>query len=271
MEDLELKDIYIYPIKSLGGISVQEAEVQQTGLQYDRRWMLTDKAGQFLSQRAYSDMALLQVRLVPAGLMITHKKNLLSPLTIPFDVTMQKNITVSIWDDVCAASEVSSIADEWFSYALHMPVQLVYMPATTRRLVDPNYATNNEIVSFADSYPFMMIGQSSLDDLNCRLTQPVLMNRFRPNLVFKGGAPYCEDAMQTFQIGDITFTAVKPCARCILTTINQEEGTKGTEPLKTLSSYRSINNKVMFGQNLLAEGVGNIKVGDKLTVHQAIF
>jgi uncharacterized protein YcbX len=176
---------------------------------------------------------------------------------------------VSIWDDVCTALEVSAEANEWFSAALGRTMQLMYMPETTRRLVDNNYAYNNEIVSFADAYPLMIIGQSSLDDLNNRLETPILMNRFRPNLVFKGGMPYCEDSFNAFRVGEVTFNAVKPCSRCVLTTINQESGAKGQEPLRTLASYRTYNNKVMFGQNLLQKNLGVIKTGDKLEVLMA--
>lgn len=269
MEDLQLQEICIYPIKSLGGIPVPEAEVQQTGLKFDRRWMLTDNKGNFLSQRTFPQMALLQVNIKPGCLMVTHKNNLLSPLTIPFDVNGQRKVTVNIWDDVCTALEVSDIADEWFSHALNMPVKLVYMPADTHRLVDENYANNKEIVSFADAYPFVIIGQSSLDDLNQRLDKPVPMNRFRPNLVFTGGAPYCEDTFDTFSVGDVTFTAVKPCERCVLITIDQALATKGKEPLTTLSTYRTRKNKIMFGQNLLHQGTGIIKVGDKIEVQFA--
>ena len=114
----------------------------------------------------------------------------------------------------------------------------------------------------------MIIGQSSLDDLNQRLDQPVPMNRFRPNLVFTGGAPYCEDTIDTFSIGDVTFTAVKPCARCVLITIDQGLATKGKEPLKTLSAFRTQKNKIMFGQNLLHKGAGIIKAGDKIKVQR---
>jgi uncharacterized protein YcbX len=268
MEDLQLQEMYVYPIKSLGGISVPEAEVQQTGLQHDRQWMLTDNEGNFLSQRTFPQLALLQVNIDFDCLIVTHKNNLLSPLTIPFNTGGKKKVMVSIWDDVCTALEVSVTANHWFSDALQMPAKLVYMPADTHRLVDENYANNKEIVSFADAYPFVIIGQSSLNDLNLRLDEPVAMNRFRPNLVFTGGAPYCEDTFDTFSIGDITFTAVKPCARCVLTTIDQELATKGKEPLKTLSGYRMQKNKVMFGQNLLHTGAGLIKVGDKIKVQR---
>lgn len=268
MQDLQLQEIYIYPIKSLGGISVPEAEVQQTGLKYDRRWMLTDSEGNFLSQRTFPQMALLQVNIESDCLIVTHKNNLLSSLTIPLNAAGKKKVTVSIWDDVCTALEVSEIANKWFSYAVNMPVKLVYMPADTHRLVDEDYANNKEIVSFADAYPFVIIGQSSLDDLNQRLNEPVTMNRFRPNLVFTGGAPYCEDTIDRFCIGNVTFTAVKPCARCVLITIDQELATKGKEPLKTLSAYRTQKNKIMFGQNLLHVGAGIIRAGDKIKVQQ---
>lgn len=266
MTDLQLQDIYIYPIKSLGGITVQEAEVQQTGLQYDRRWMLTDNKYNFISQRECPPMALLQVSFGPDCLIITHKKQLFTPLAIPFDIFAKEEVAVRIWDDVCAALEVGDFADSWFSKALNMPVHLMYMPATASRFVDPDFIKNNDIVSFADAYPLMMIGQASLDDLNRRLEKPVAMNRFRPNLVFKGGDPYFEDSIGTFKIADITFTAVKPCERCVITTIDQEHATKGSEPLKTLSAYRTYKNKVMFGQNLLYTSNGIIKVGDKLIV-----
>lgn len=264
MEHLYLQDIYIYPIKSLGGISVHNAEVQERGLKYDRRWMLVDKEGNFLSQRTYPQMAMLQVTITDTGLLVSHKNNQLAPLAIPFEQTTNKHVIVNIWDDTCPAIEVSPQADAWFTDALQMTARLVYMPLTTKRLVDPDYASNLETVSFADAYPFLIIGQSSLDDLNNRLNAPVLMNRFRPNFVFSGGTPYCEDGFVNFNIGEVGFKGVKLCARCVLTTVEQETAFKGSEPLKTLSTYRVIKNKVIFGQNLLALNSGLVQVGDKL-------
>lgn len=266
MHELYLQDIYIYPIKSLCGISLQQAEVLQTGLQYDRRWMLTDKEGNFLSQRTFTQMALLQVSIAQDGLEVALKEGILRPLIIPFNKTTGKEVSVRIWDDVCAATEVSANANEWFSHALGMTVQLVYMPETTKRLVDNNYAKDNEIVSFADGYPLLMIGQSSLDDLNDRLALPIPMNRFRPNVVFSGGMAFCEDSFKEFKIGEVIFNAVKPCSRCIVTTINQEDGAKGQEPLRTLATYRTQRNKILFGQNLLQKNTGTIKIGDKIEV-----
>ncbi|HEX8356570.1 MAG TPA: MOSC N-terminal beta barrel domain-containing protein [Segetibacter sp.] len=266
MDDLKLQDIYVYPIKSLGGIRLQEAEVLEAGLQYDRRWMLTDKTGEFLSQRTLASLALLQVNLLPDGLLISHKKNTITPLTIPFAPAAARQLTVQVWDDECAALEVAAFANEWFSDALKTEVRLVKMPDATRRLVDTKYAKNNETVSFADGYPFLLISQASLDDLNRKLETPVSMDRFRPNFVMAGGAPYCEDMMGTFCIAGITFEAVKPCKRCVMTTINQEDGSKGKEPLKTLATYRKIEDKVIFGQNLLHTGAGVVKAGDEVSV-----
>ena len=243
-----------------------EAEVQRTGLQHDRRWMLIDETGLFVSQRTHTQLATLQVNLTEEGFMISHKKDSIKPFFLSFNETTNTKIQVNIWDDQCIATEVSPSANKWFSDVLQMRVRLVYMPETTQRLVEPDYANNNEIVSFADAYPFMMIGQSSLDDLNNRLDKPVLMNRFRPNFVFSGGTPYIEDKMESFKIGDINFKGVRPCARCVLTTINQENATKGSEPLKTLATYRTVKNKVMFGQNLLHSGEGIVRVGDKIEV-----
>ena len=268
MEDLVIQDIYIYPVKSLGSIRLLQSEVQQTGLKYDRRWMLTDERYNVISQRTCPEMTFLQVSLGSESLFITHKKSSLTPLEIPVDPITTKEVTVSIWDDVCTAFEVSAAANKWFSDILNMPVKLVYMPETTQRFVETNYAKNGEIVSFADAYPLMMIGQSSLDDLNTRLENPLPMDRFRPNIVFSGGEPYFEDNIDKFKIGDIAFTAVKPCGRCIVTTIDTELATKGKEPLKTLSTYRSSKNKILFGQNLLYSNTGNIKVGDKLVVQK---
>lgn len=148
-----------------------------------------------------------------------------------------------------------------------MPARLVRMQEQARRLVDTEYAQNGEVVSFADGYPFLLIGQASLDDLNSRIDQPVHMNQFRPNFVFRGGVPFEEDGWSSFTIGGAPFQAVKPCARCVVTTINQATAEKSAEPLRTLATYRQLRNKIMFGQNLLSSSpAGTVQVGDKLEV-----
>ncbi|MBZ5857369.1 MOSC domain-containing protein [Flavihumibacter profundi] len=261
---LRISEIFIYPIKSLGGISVQQARVTDRGLQYDRRWMLVNENGVFLSQREIPKMALLQVAIKPAGLTVSHKHNLSLSLDIPFEWNSGETKPVIIWEDSCLACVADGQINNWFSDLLGLNCRLVYMPDDSHREVDSNYAKEKELTSFSDAFPMLLIGQPSLDDLNERLQSPVPMNRFRPNLVFTGGLPYEEDEMGGFEINNMRFACVKPCARCIITTINQDTAEAGKDPLRTLATYRSQNNKVLFGQNLLHNGYGVITVGDKL-------
>lgn len=261
---LTLSAIYIYPIKSLGGISLDKAILTDRGLQHDRRWMLVDSSGRFLSQREIPQLALLQVLLGKEGLVVALKNNSSEAITLPFTLASGPAMDVIVWEDTCTALVADDSINQWFSTRLAMPVRLVYMPDTTRRAVDPRYAHHQEITSFSDGYPLLLIGQASLDDLNSRLSSPVPMNRFRPNLVFTGGDPFEEDRLGTFSINHIGFDCVKPCARCLVTTIDQDTAMAAKEPLKTLAAYRSEGNKVLFGQNLLAQGVGTICIGDQL-------
>ncbi|WP_205502981.1 MOSC domain-containing protein [Rufibacter psychrotolerans] len=269
MSTLVLSEIYIYPIKSLGGISLTSAEVEERGLRYDRRWMLIDESGVFLTQRKLAEMALLQVALTPEGLLVTHKTKDLAPLVVPYETHSTRSTLVTVWEDICFAYLVSNEANAWFSQALGIPCRLVYMPDNSIRLIDPNYAKHNEKVSFADGYPFLVIGQESLNDLNGRLEQPVPMNRFRPTFVFTGGTPYAEEKWKTFKIGDVLFYGAKPCGRCNVTTIDQSTAQAGQEPLKTLATYRTQGNKVIFGMNLIGLSTGTVSVGDSITVMEA--
>lgn len=268
MNQFHLSGIYIYPIKSLGGISLNEAQIEEKGLKYDRRWMLIDQEGTFISQRKYHSLALLQVNIDGEVVNIVHKNN--TQINTFFSVGEQTGtpISVTVWDDQSTGIEVSAAVSSWFSDFLGMEVKLIVMPAEEKRLVDPRFAANNEIVSFADGYPCLLIGQSSLDGLNDKLEQRIAMDRFRPNFVFTGGEAHIEDTFQSFTIGSIPFTAVKPCARCVLITVDQQTGTKGAEPLKTLAGYRTVNKKIMFGQNLLHSASGTIRLGDELIVKE---
>ncbi|HWK03833.1 MAG TPA: MOSC N-terminal beta barrel domain-containing protein [Puia sp.] len=264
---LSVSELYIYPIKSLGGISLPTASLTDRGFEYDRRWMLVDNDNRFLSQREIPAMALLQVELDDQGLLIRHKTREQAPLLIPLQPQGESCI-VEVWDDRCPANYVSQQVDQWFTTTLQTPCRLVYMPDTSRRHVDGRYAIDKEIVSFADGYPLLLIGQASLDDLNTRLTSPVPMNRFRPNIVFTGGTPFQEDDLKEFTIGDITFFGVKRCARCIITTIDQDTIARSKEPLRTLNEYRKMNNKIYFGQNLLFQGTGALSIGDLIKINQ---
>ncbi len=258
---LQLSHIFVYPIKSLGGISVDSAVVKERGLQYDRRYLLVDSVGRFLTQREFPQMALLKLSFDKYGFRVLNTNDNLNTV-IPFESDSGEITTVTIWDDVCKAVRVSKDLDDWFSNALNINCSLVYMPEREKRIVKKKYLDEEHIVSFADAYPFLIIGQSSLDDLNTRLKTPLPINRFRPNFVFTGGNPYVEDRLKDFSIGDVNFKAVKPCARCLITTTNQDTAERLDEPLKTLSTYRKINNKVLFGMNLVCKSTGVVSVGD---------
>ncbi|MEP7143300.1 MAG: MOSC N-terminal beta barrel domain-containing protein [Ferruginibacter sp.] len=259
-----ISQLFIYPIKSLGGIEVKSALLTDRGLQYDRRWMLVDAANCFLTQREYPVMSLLQPAIENDQLIIYHKNNIPDKVILPLQPPPEITIKVKVWDDECEAQYVSEIADVWFSDKLSMHCRLVYMPESEKRKVDERYARENDLTNFSDGYPLMMIGQASLDDLNGRLEEPLPINRFRPNIVFTGGQPYDEDIMEHVAVAGIDLYGVKISARCIITGINQTNAIKGKEPLKTLAGYRMINNKVYFGQNILFDQTGHLKVGDTI-------
>ncbi len=260
---LTVSALYIYPIKSLAGIKLDVAEVTDRGLKHDRRWMLIDENNRFLSQREVATMALLKTQIGDQYLQVTYNG---SSINIPFLSHNKELIEVEIWDDVCKAQLVDTEIDEWFSKILSIPCRLVYMPDESLRITDPRYAPDGSITSFADAYPFLMISQASLNDLNTRLDEQIPMNRFRPNIVIEGVQPYQEDTINELIINNIKFNGVKLCARCNVPTINQETAKAGKEPSKTMAGYRLKNKKIYFGQNLIHHNIGYISVGDELNV-----
>ena len=182
MRDLTLSEIWIYPVKSLGGIRLSSSKVMEKGLLYDRRFMLVDESGKFMTQRVYPKMALFKLSLHDSTLTVTHHHD---TLTIPVVPSLNEPVaSVQIWENIVQAHEVDPSYSAWFSERLGMKCKLVFFPEDYDRPVDPAYKVNDEQVSLADAYPFLIIGQSSLDDLNARLKEPVPMNRFRPNFVF---------------------------------------------------------------------------------------
>lgn len=265
---LTVSELYVYPIKSLGGIALNSATLTDRGFEHDRRWMLVDDNNRFLTQREVNTMALLKVLMTEDGLLIQNSQAPGAELLIPFQPVTSDTMIVTVWSNQCRAQRVSDVADAWFSKQLGISCKLVYMPDSTHRFVDSRYAHHKEVTSFSDGYPLLLIGQASLDDLNSRLPAPLPMNRFRPNIVFNGGTPFLEDVMKHFEINGISFFSVKPCARCVITTIDQQTAKKAKEPLTTLSSYRMKNNKIYFGQNLLYESTGVITLGDAITIYE---
>ena len=254
MADIVLSGINIFPIKSAAGISLPSARVTDRGFEHDRRWMLVDTAFNFLSQRKFPKMALIHTEISDNFLHITAPKQ--STLRLPLSGCTGKELSVDIWSDNCPARSCGQESDSWFSQFLGMDVHLVYMPDSTRRMTDPKYGEDQRTVSFADGYPFLLISEESLWDLNARLQKPLEMKRFRPNLEISGCQPYEEDSWKMIQIGDVKFELVKPCSRCSITTVDPRTAAVGKEPLKTLATYRKKGSKVYFGQNLIHRNTG---------------
>lgn len=274
---MTISELRIYPIKSLGGISVPEAIVEPKGFRYDRRFMLVSPAGECMTQRTNHQMALIEVAIERETLRVWHRNRPDDVLEIPSptenaSTVGDETILVNIWGDKdLPALTVSSETDQWFTRVLGKPCRLVYMPEATRRPVDPAYAADPEhdAVSFADGYPYLLIGQASLNYLNQLVAEPLTMGRFRPNIVVADSAPYEEDTWAKFRVGELDFYGVKPCARCVLTTIDPETAQLGKEPLRTLATYRQWKHKILFGQNVLAKLTGALPLG-RLRVGQPI-
>lgn len=257
--------LFIYPIKSLGGIEVSSAELEPRGFALDRRWMLMDSEGRFITQRKYPQLALFEPRIGKNKLIVLSRTNG-SRVEVPFEPTGIK-FTVQIWDDSVEAIEVSITVSQWFSNQLGMDVRLVFMPQDTKREVDQKYALNKEdIVSFADGYPVLIVNMASLNDLNSRLKTKVPINRFRPNIVVDSLQPYQEDDWHNFKVKDAELAVVKKCSRCVMVNVDSDTGSKEVEVLAELSNYRKANNKVYFGMNAIPLKTGAISVGDMIEV-----
>lgn len=264
MTTFTLSDIFIYPVKSLTGIRVSKWDVVETGLRYDRQWMLIDAQGQFLSQRHLPKMALIQTRLTDSELILSAPN--FSDFTLSLEPQTGAIIQSTVWEDCCNAQHVSNDADAWFSDVLETPCQLVYLPTETKRGVDLNYANETDRVAFSDGFPFLIVSENSLNALNNALEIPVEMARFRPNLVISGCEAHAEDTWRKIQIGDIDFRLPKPCSRCAVPAINPKTAQVGKEPLTTLNRLRKWQNKIYFGQNALHNQCGELKIGDSVEV-----
>lgn len=267
MKSIYVKNIYIYPIKSLGGIELTTSPVERRGLKYDRRWMLVDENGRFVSQREHQQLALLQPRIENHSMVIEDRSGKLQPLSIDLEAPIADPIEVTVWDDSCQALPSPEPINQWFSSVLGFATRLVYMPESSLRIADQRYApATDDHVSFADGYPILIIGQASLNLLNQKLGYELPMNRFRPNLVLEGLAPHEEDTLAEIMINGLTYRGVKPCARCVMTTIDQNTGEKGAEPLRTLAGYRKSGNKILFGENFIPEHSGEVSVGLRVEI-----
>ena len=261
---IEISALNVYPLKGGRGVSLSEVAIGQFGPRDDRRWMVVDANGTFVSQREVARLCQVVATVDDSGLRLSAPYAPTTSIERPSETEPRR--PVRVWNDQVDAIDAGDPAAAWFTAFLSIPSRLVYIPDTTYRRTDPGYDPIGSAVSFADGYPILLVGERSLEDLNTRLAAPLPMNRFRPNVVVTGIEPFEEDRWREFEIGGIQFDAVKPCARCMVTTTDQETGERSHEPLKTLATFRKRGSGVMFGVNVVHRGMGVIRVGDPVTV-----
>jgi uncharacterized protein len=256
---VRLSGLFIYPIKACAGIALERASVVERGLALDRRYMLVNRAGVFVTQREVPRLCLVATALDDSQFVLSAPGK--STLALPQALNDGERVTCQVWNDAGSAL-CHAEGSRWFSDFLDDDVRLVYMPDSERRAVNPTRARSGDIVSFADGYPLLVVSEASLADLNSRSSTPLDMRRFRPNLVLADCEPFAEDRFTTLSIGEVSFRAVKRCDRCSVTIVDPLTGERGEEPLRTLAQYRLEDGKVWFGMNLIHDGPGELRVGD---------
>ncbi|MCP9338709.1 MOSC domain-containing protein [Stutzerimonas xanthomarina] len=265
---MHLAALYRFPLKSGSAESLEQERCDELGLSGDRRWMVVDAAtGKFLTQRILPRMALLDARWQgDAELLLTAPGVEGLAVSVPEEGGVERGVL--IWRESLQVPDAGDAAAEWLTRLLERPCRLVHLPASRAIQIDQDYARPGERTAFSDGFPFLLIGQRSLDDLSARVGRLFDARRFRPNLVIAGAAPYAEDGWRRICIGDLAFRVVKPCSRCIIPTIDPLNGERNAdrEPLATLMNYRKGDGGVFFGQNLIAEGTGLLQVGMSVEV-----
>ncbi len=256
-----VKEIYIYPIKSLAGISCKNAFAEEMGFENDRRWMLIDADNQMLTQREHRIMSQFYPQISDGKISITFQDQ---KHEFSINEHLENSIKVNVWDDKSEVIEVNQATSKWFSEHLGFECKLVKIIKSGDRKHESSRLKETFNVSLADGYPYLMIGSQSLDFLNEKLTDKITVLRFRPNIVISSQNPHEEDDFDTFKIGEVDFKNVKPCGRCIMVNNDPDNGKLKKEPLKTLSKYRVVNNSVLFGTNIVSLNSGIINVGDEL-------
>lgn len=264
---MKIKALYLHPVKSLGGISVPSYVVDRLGPQWDRRWMVVDEQGQFLTQRQVTQMAAVTSEL--NGHEVTLRCAGLPALTFDpgqFDDAIGNTVEVTVWRDQVKALLGRNQHHEWISQAIGRPARLVFMPDNCIRSVDPEYATGQDTVSFADGFPLLLTNHESLEWLNRQMDINITMERFRPNVVVEGFDAWQEDEWQGIRMGDLEFTVAKPCSRCVIPTIDPVTLEKQSQVFKALKAHRNRGGDVIFGQNLITKGTGRLSVGQPVEV-----
>lgn len=263
---MRVTSLHTYPIKGCRGRTVDRLVLDRLGAVGDRRLMLVDAADRFVSQRELPLLATIEPDL--DGPMLTVRAAGHAPLAVELDPEAPGR-EVAIWGDRVRAADQGRAAADWFSAVAGVPLRLVHFGAAARRPLDPRYTPRAGVeTAFTDGYPLLGVLQESLDDLNTRLAEPVPMARFRPNIVLAGAPAWSEDAWSTLTVGTTTLDAVKPCARCVVTTTDQATGARhpAQEPLRTLATFRTLPGLgAIFGQNLVARREGELVVGTPVT------
>ncbi|WP_417506224.1 MOSC domain-containing protein [Marinomonas gallaica] len=262
---LIVSGLYIYPVKSCQAVPLQASTVTQSGLLFDRRFMVINKEGLFLTAREYPQLTLIDAKSVQHDLVLTHP-SMSNPLPLEIKTFTNEYRETEIWEKPVSANITHPSANAWFSELLNQPVELVYFGEHSTRFTSRR---PDQPVAFADGYPFLLTTQASLDDLNKSGPQINEMERFRPNIVISGNEAFNEDTWKRIRIGDVIFENVKPCVRCLFITLDPdtaERSPKG-EPLRTLAKYRLFDKEgVTFGVNLVTENEGVIAVGDEVEI-----
>lgn len=262
----------IYPVKSVQGPTPGEAAVEPWGLAGDRRWMLVDSHGVAVTQREFPRMALARAEpMADGGIGLTAPGMERLTVDVPEPVG---TVAVLLFGDKIETVVAAAGADAWFSEFLGADVRLAHLDDPARRRpITPKHALPGETVNLADGHPLLLTTTGSLDALNSLIARgdhadegPLPMDRFRPNVVVTGPAPWTEDDWRRVRIGEVTFRVVEPCARCVITTIDQRTIRRGREPLRTLAAHRRIGSGLMFGQKLIPECGGTLRVGDAFNV-----
>ncbi|GBQ21917.1 hypothetical protein AA0472_0600 [Acetobacter estunensis NRIC 0472] len=260
---LRIASLHIYPVKGLHALSLEQLELETWGPLNDRRWLVVTPKGEFLTQRTMSAMARIAAHPSQTGVTLKHTDG--TEHVVPYPVGKERDVRV--WVDTVRGCDAGDEVAEWLSAHLGRACRLVFMiePRAARLR---NWQGQDYPVSFADEFPVLLCTEASLVDLNTRLAMPVPMARFRPNLVVTGASAWEEDAWVRLGVGDVELRLVKPCSRCVVTTIDQETGQtpEPGQPLKALAEFRHVPGGVMFGQNALVEKPGMIRVGDEVRV-----
>ncbi|WP_395377688.1 MOSC domain-containing protein [Marinicella sp. W31] len=264
MSQCHVSALFYYPVKSLAGIALQSAEIEALGIRYDRRWMVVDTSGRFVTQRQHPQMALIQVLLDNGHLKLSHALH--GAVMVP-DPQEDQDVQVDIWDSSVTAWACHATVDTWLSEVLGISCRLVYFSETSERQIDTAFAQAGEQVAFADGFPLLVVNEATLEALNAELAMPVPVQRFRPNIVLKGAQSLQEHQWQTLTIGDCMIDLVKPCSRCVMTTVDHQRGIRtSNEPFATLQRFNNINGKAVFGMNALCRKSGVIHVGDVVEI-----